>query len=173
MKIVFGIASLLLTCVTSGETFYAGSNQIVGFVKCEVKQGLNEIKITMESLDIFPTLAKTVRFEPSANVVGDELIFDLDGKRYRYLVESYDGTNAVLTTKMQFAPKKIGLDWIPIRDRMWLDHKTAKQLALSNVGQISESQTRSGVPMPGAMNREIEITLVGDSDEKNKILFRK
>lgn len=173
MKSICAIVSLLLNGAAFCATFYVGISQVVGYIRSEVKPGLNEIEITMDSMGLFPTLEKIVRFEPPENVVGDDLIFDLDGKRLRYFIESYDGTNAVMTTKMLWVPKEIGLDWIPLRDRIWLNHKTDKHLALSNSGQINDAEQKRLDPRPGVEKREIKITLVDDAEKQRKILFGK
>lgn len=147
------------------------SQNIVGYAGNQLKQGLNEITLTMDSLDIFPTMDKVVRFQPPEGVIGDDLVFDLDGKRRNYRFVAYDGTNYVLTTGAKFQLSPIGLDWIPLRVRFWLNHASTNDVSLVNSGLANDMVMEKISPRPPNLKREMTIKQVNDKGEIERILF--
>ena len=146
---------------------------IAGFVSSGIKQGLNEIDVLMDGFDSFPTMAKVVQFEPPEGVIGDDLVFDLDGKRRRYRFSAWDGTNYTLTASEKILPYEIGLDGIPLRRKFWINHVSTNVIQLTNVGRVSDEQMRKLSPAPSEQTRNIEIQLVDDDAKKRRILFGK
>lgn len=173
MRSAILVMVMLLAATAAARKYVIQGQNIVGYAGTELKKGLNEIELTMDSLSLFPTLDKVVRFEPADGIVGDDLVFDLDGKRRRYRIVSWDGTNYVLRTDRAFQPPQIGLDWIPCRSRFWMNHVSTNNVRLCNMGMVSDATMRKINPQPKQERREIEIREVNDKGEQRRILFVK
>lgn len=140
------------------------SEHIVGYVSNEVKIGLNEIEVKMDSLDIFPTLDRVLAFSPPASIIGDELIVDLDGTRRSFVFEALIGSNYVLRANFNACPnlQRIELDWIPLRSRFWLRHVSTNRVMLINVGQLSEEDFRKMCRREIPIGESIKVRYIGD-----------
>lgn len=171
MRRILPLVVLLAANLAFAVVYKYRSATIAGFVSNEIKQGLNEIVVVMDSFEPFPTMAKVVQFEPPEGVIGDDLIYDLDGKRRRYRFSAWDGTNYTLTASAKFLPYEIGLDGIPLRRKFWINHVPTSVVLLLNQGRVSDEQMRKLSPTPSEATRNIEIQLVDDDAQKRRILF--
>lgn len=135
---------LLLVAVGLFAKELHSSRHIIGYVINEVKSGMNKIEIKMDSLDIFPTLDRILVFDPPESILGDTLIVDLDGVRHSFVFEMYTGSNYVLRANSQACPnmQHIELDWIPIKECIWLRHVSTNRVALINSGRLNEEDHR-------------------------------
>lgn len=135
---------------------------IVGYESQCLKQGENEIKVNFDfaSADsTFTTLDKVIKFEPKEGVVGDELIFDLDGFRQCYRFEGYDSTGDVYqlvrSVETNSLPQTISLAAISLPEKFWVNHTTSTDVAVIAAGvlandykRITESRNASMTTMP-------------------------
>lgn len=81
-------------------------------------------------------------FEPPEAIVGDEIMFLLDGRWQTYRFISYDGTNAVLTTNHDPLPKHITLNGIPLLDSYKFNHRNSQVVSVKSSGGISPRYAR-------------------------------
>ena len=117
-------------------------SNIVCFHYSCISQGVSRLTINADSLDIFPTLGDVVSFEPPEAIIGDEIMFLLDGAWQTYQFETYDGTNAVLTTNRDPLPKRITLNGIPLLDFYKFNHKNSQVVSVKSSGSISPRYAR-------------------------------
>ena len=164
---------VLMANMAFARSYRTSSQNIVCYVNSEIKTGVNEISLVADSFDLFPTMDMVVDFIPPTGVLGDDLIFNLDGRRRCYRFDSWDGTNYVLTTTAQWQPLKIGLDWIPLRERFWINHVSTNAVQVMNSGEVSDAYMRKMSLVPSTPKRNVEIHLISDDNEKSRILFGK
>jgi len=122
---------------------------IVGYESQCLKQGENEIKVNFDFApadSTFTTLDKVVKFEPKEGVVGDELIFDLDGFRQYYRFEEYDSTGNVYrlvrSVETSSLPQTISLAAITLPEKFWVNHTTSTDVAVIAVGVLANEYKR-------------------------------
>ena len=118
--------------------------QIVGCAHTELQQGWNEIKVNLEALGdeaIFTTLDRIGHFSPPEAVIGDELVFDLDGFHQKYRFASFNATNStyslVLAMNTTVLPPQISFDWIPLPRVFWINHTSTNSACFTSSGKIS------------------------------------
>lgn len=173
MKRILPLVVLLAASMAFALVYEYNSATIACFVNNEIKRGLNEIEVEVDSIDLFPTMAKVLCFEPPEGVIGDDLVFDLDGRRRHYRFTAWDGTNYTLTASAKVLPHEIGLDWVPLRRKFWINHVSTNVIQLTSMGLVSDEQMRKLSPAPSEPTRNIEIQLVDDDAKKRRILFGK
>ena len=144
MKRIMALALLLQTAA-----FADYISQVVCFQCNDLKQGWNEIKVGSEAFGekgLFTTLDRIGRFSPPEAVIGDELVFDLDGFHQKYRFTSYNATNSTysLTLAMdaRILPPEISLDWIPLPRVFWINHVSPKPVSFDSSGELSFSNKR-------------------------------
>ena len=139
---------LLSLGISFCRLLWAGVQDIsANVVGCEcqtLKQGLNEIKVNFDSVSDdspFTTLDKVVGFHPSDGILGDEIVFDLDGFRQRYRFEGYDSTGkvyrAVRLIDVKSLPSVISLAAIPLPDVFWINHVSTNVVSVAAFGSVS------------------------------------
>ena len=172
MRRILPLFVLLAANLAFAVVYKHRSATIACFVSNDIRQGLNEIDVVVDSLDLFPTMAKVVRFEPPEGVIGDDLVFDLDGKRQSYRFSAWDGSNYTLTASAKILPQEIGLDGIPLRRKFWINHVPTNVIRLSSQGCVNDEQMRKLSPVPSEPTRNIVIRLVDDDAKKSRILLK-
>lgn len=173
MKSMIVLAALAAPEITLAQTVAAVQIQIVEYATNEIRPGVNEIRVDMDTVDLFPTLDRVVKFSPPENTVGDEFICDLDGKRRKYRIVAHTKTNLAMVAQSPSTLPKIGLDWIPLRGKFWWNHVTTNLLTCCIVGEVNEETLRRTNLRVKAPTRNIDIRLVNDKDEIQRILFTK
>lgn len=151
MKICLTLASALFIAVFAAYAETAPhSSFVVGYKQLELKIGWNEIKVNFDVAGPFPvftTLDKVIKFFPAEAIVGDEIVYDLDGYHQKYSITSYDKASDKYTlvktqTKGDY-PDKISFDWIPIPKIFWVNHKTTNIVHLSQAGLVDNDYRMS------------------------------
>ena len=124
-------------------------SQIVGYHRKDLKQGWNEITVDNDAFGekgLFTTLDRIGHFSPPEGVIGDELVFDLDGFHQKYRFASFDATNSTysLTLAMdaRTLPPEISLDWIPLPRVFWINHVSPNPASFDSSGGLSFSNKR-------------------------------
>lgn len=140
--LVFGAFVLPMAYLASAIIISHPSN-IVGFIGQDLKQGWNEIELNFDEVglfSVFTTLDKVVRFIPGDSIIGDEIVFDLDGYHQKYRIVGYDAkTDKFTLTKIRpkdNIPEQISFDWIPVPKVFWIYHVTTNSVNLTQSGQI-------------------------------------
>lgn len=133
-----------LTLALCAITYAAQPQQVVGCFNTELQQGWNEIKVNFEALGeeaIFTTLDRIGHFSPPEAVIGDELVFDLDGFHQKYRFASFNATNStyslVLAMNTTVLPPQISFDWIPLPRVFWINHTSTNSACFTSSGKIS------------------------------------
>lgn len=144
MKGIMVLALLLQTAA-----FAESISQVICFQYKDLKQGWNEIKVDSDAFGekgLFTTLDRIGHFYPPDAVIGDELVFDLDGFHQKYRFSSYNATNStyLLTLAMdtRVLPREISLDWIPLPRVFWINHLSTKAVRFDSSGELSFSNKR-------------------------------
>lgn len=121
----------------------------VGYESQWLKQGENEIKVNFDYApadSTFTTLDKVIKFEPKEGVVGDELIFDLDGFRQCYRFEGYDSTGDVYrlvrSAETGSLPQTISLAAIPLPEKFKVNHRASTNVAVIAAGVLANEYKR-------------------------------
>ncbi len=145
MKRIITILTLIFNTITYADL----CSQIICLANNELRPGWNEIKIDFEALGdeaIFTTLDRIGHFSPPEAVVGDELVFDLDGFHQKYRFASFNETNStyslVLAMNMGFLPQQISLDWIPLPRVFWINHTSTNSVCFTSSGELSLTNLR-------------------------------
>ena len=119
------------------------SSSIVGYMGKDLNLGWNEIELNFDEVglfSVFTTLDKVVRFIPGDSIIGDEIVFDLDGYHQKYRIVGYDAkTDKFTLTKIRpkdNIPEQISFDWIPVPKVFWIYHVTTNSVNLTQSGQI-------------------------------------
>ncbi len=120
------------------------SANVVGCECQTLKQGLNEVKVNFDSVpddSPFTTLDKVIAFHPADGVLGDEIVFELDGFRQRYRFEGYDISNkvyrAVRLVEVKSIPDVISLAAIPLPDIFWINHVPTSAVSVTAFGVVA------------------------------------
>ena len=142
---------------------------IVGFeCKC-ISHGNNRVEVNFDSInEPFATMNMVLQFHPDEGVLGDDLIFELDGKVQRYRFDSYDGEKYVLTEIGLNHRNEVTLDAIPLMKAFWLYHRSKTNVIVTCVGEIDSDVKRRIREEPTRKcrnSKEITITQVGDDDK--------
>ena len=151
------------TVMFSNDRLKRGSNEIV--VNCDVISRTNA----------FTTLDQVVQFFPPNGILGDELVFDLDGYRQRYSFVEYNETNNTyrlfrVGNNPDF-PQVISLDSIPLLDKFWINHKGEKVVYVSSSGEVTEKYVRSALPRKGRNRSPLEVRFVSEAGVNQSIIF--
>lgn len=177
------IVNILMSLCVQAEIICHSSN-IVGYSGQDIKHGWNEVSVNFDQIGFFPvftTLDKIISFEPSNGIIGDELVFDLDGYHQRYRIDSYDkNTNRYSLTRIRkkdSIPEHISFDWIPAPKVFWINHTTTNTVRAAQSGGLANgyktildmphsSEKSKMVPMLKivpieATSPELKITLQG------------
>lgn len=135
----FGLAVAYLACADA----ISHSSNIVGYIGQDLNRGWNEIELDFDAVGTFPvftTLDKVVKFTPGGSMIGDEIVFNLDGYHQKYRVTGHDATTEKFTlTKIRpkdNIPEQISFDWIPVPKVFWINHVTTNSVYLTQCGQI-------------------------------------
>ena len=150
-----------------------GSSQIVGCFNTKLQMGNNRIEINFDAVNpLFSTLDMVLKFEPADGVLGDEIMFPLDGKMRRYKFDSFDGTNYVLSAASEAPPFATTLDAIPWMPELWIMHNSSTEVAVTQSGGMGGGYERIERKWERDARRQtmadpISVTLV-DSDAPQK-----
>ena len=179
--LALGVLFPTLICASLEEL----RQNIVGYNSQRLKQGMNEIKVNFDYApadSAFTTLDRVITFEPKDGVLGDELIFNLDGLRQSYRFEGCDSTGNVYrlvrSCETNSLPQTISLAAIPLLDKFWIVHKAATEIHVVAAGVLANEYKRiadSWKP-PVTNMPPIVVTIVapGDSRRQSKdISFKK
>lgn len=144
MKRIMALALLLQTVACADYM-----SQVICFQCNDLKQGWNEIKVGSDAFGekgLFTTLDRIGHFTPPEAVIGDELVFDLDGFHQKYRFTSYNATNSTyslaLAMDARTLPPEISLDWIPLPRVFWINHVSPKPVSFDSSGELSFSNKR-------------------------------
>ena len=145
-----------------------------------LKRGSNEIAVNCDVIsrtNAFTTIDQVVQFFPANGILGDDLVFDLDGYRQRYSFAEYNETN---NTYRLFRvgdnpnfPQAISLDSIPLLDKFWINHKDEKDVYVSRSGEVTEKYVRSVQPPTGRSRPLLEVRLVSEAGVDWSFIFGK
>ncbi len=143
-----------------------------------LKRGGNEIAVhcdVVSRTDAFTTLDQIVRFFPANGILGDELVFDLDGYRQRYTFVEYNETNntyrLIRVGTEPNLPETISLDTIPLLDKFWINHRSEKDVYVSSSGEVTERYIRSARSPNGRTRPPLEVRLVSEAGVNQSIIF--
>lgn len=138
MKRVMVFVSLLQVVVLADSV-----SQVVGFSSKDLRRGWNEITVSNEAFGdaaLFTTLDRVGHFSPPEAVIGDMIVFDLDGFHQKYRFTSYNVTNStyLLTLAMdtRLLPREISLDWIPLPKVFWINHVSTNVVSCMTSGEL-------------------------------------
>ena len=142
---------------------------IVGFeCKC-ISHGNNRVEVNFDSInEPFATMNMVLQFHPDEGVLGDDLIFELDGKVQRYRFDSYDGEKYVLTEIGLNHRNEVTLDAIPLMKAFWLYHRSKTNVIVTCVGEIDSDVKKRMAGEATKKSRNMKgftITHVGDEDK--------
>ena len=165
MRQFLTLAAFVLTIVfgACAETI-SHSSSIVGYIGKDLNLGWNEIELNFDEtgmFSVFTTLDKIVKFTPGESLLGDEIVFNLDGYHQKYRVNGYDAVTGKFSLakirKKDNIPEQISLDWIPAPKVFWINHVTTNSVYLTQCGQIdhglrklvdSQAYTTSDIAQP-------------------------
>lgn len=140
------VAFILLSCLS---VCIGAESQVVGFSGTELHHGWNEIKVDFDAFGdaaIFTTLDRIGKFSPPEVLIGDEIVFDLDGFRQKYRFVSFNSTNSaytlILAMNTMALPREISLDWIPLPKVFWINHVSTKTASFNSSGELSMASMR-------------------------------
>ena len=164
------ITAALCGTTVFGYDVHMMQSQVVGYYTSSISQGVSRLSIKADSFDVFPTLGDVVKFDPPHAIVGDVISFDLDGMRQHYRIESYDGTNAVLTTNKDPLPKRISFYGIPLLDSYEIQHNNVTVVKATSSGEVSPDYAReTGLKKP-ARSYGIKVEYISPNDNKQRPL---
>ena len=166
MKRIITVLTLIFHTITYADLHF----QVIGFANKDLRPGWNEIKIDFDAIGddaLFSTLDRIGHISPPEAVVGDELVFDLDGFHQKYRFASFNATNStyslVLAMNARFLPQQISLDWIPLPRVFWINHTSTNSVCFTSRGEVSLTNLRKlesmEQPVP-ATKQEGEILVV-------------
>lgn len=144
MRQFLTLAAFVLTIVfgACAETI-SHSSSIVGYMSKDLNLGWNEIELNFDEpgmFSVFTTLDKVVKFTPGESMLGDEIVFNLDGYHQKYRIDGYDSATGKFTLmkirKKDNIPEQISFDWIPVPKVFWINHVTTNSVYLTQSGQI-------------------------------------
>ena len=125
------------------------NSQIVGLSGTDLRHGWNEIRVDLDAFGdaaIFTTLDRIGHFSPPEALIGDEIVFDLDGFHQKYRFASFNATNStyLLARAMNTVvlPQEISLDWIPLPKVFWINHASTNPASFLSSGELSLTSTR-------------------------------
>ena len=174
-KIMAALNVAATSCL--GSMSYDLDAHTVMFSNACLKRGSNEIVVNCDAIsktEAFTTLDQVVVFSPSNGVLGDELVFDLDGYRQRYKFAEYNETNNTYSLfrvgENLSLPQTISLDTIPLLDKLWIDHKVEKDVFVSSSGRVSEKYIRSSQSKKERRRPPIEVRLVTEAGVNQYVL---
>lgn len=116
--------------------------QVVGMSSQVVSQGVSRVHLDFDTVGLFPTLGGVLKFNPLDGVLGDSIVFDLDGLRQTYKIVSIDGERYRLHSDQKCGAKDITFDGIPLLDVFTLIHRGTNTVVLSTSGVLSPSKMR-------------------------------
>ena len=183
----FILAVVLLACA---ETI-SHSSSIVGYIGKDLNRGWNEIELNFDEtgmFSVFTTLDKVVKFTTGESMLGDEIVFNLDGYHQKYRVDGYDASTGKFTLtkirKKDNIPEQISFDWIPAPKVFWINHVTTNSVYLTQCGQIdnglrklvdSQATTTSDMTQPllkvvpvNPDSKELRYTLQGGKIDQRR-----
>lgn len=118
-------------------------SNVVGYEGKNLNLGWNEIELNFDATGPFPvftTLDKLVEFYPGESMIGDEMVFDLDGYHQKYRIVGYDtGTKKFTLTKIRKKdniPEQISFDWIPAPKVFWINHVSTNTVTVIQSGEV-------------------------------------
>lgn len=152
----------------------ANPSQIVGYCHTRLQKGNNRIEINFDAVNpLFSTMDMVLKFVPADGVLGDEIIFPLDGKMRHYRFDSYDGTNYTLSAVREAPPFTITIDAIPWMSEVWIEHNNSMEVDIAQAGATGGKYERwkrewERASKHQAVATPVVITLV-DSDDPQKL----
>jgi hypothetical protein len=121
----------------------ASQSQTVGYGNVKLQKGNNRIEINFDAVcPLFSTLDMVVKFEPADGVLGDEVMFSLDGKMRCYRFSSFDGTNYVLSSVRESPSIVTTLDAIPWMPEFWIKHNSSTEVTITQSGGMGGEYER-------------------------------
>lgn len=178
----FLACSLLVSCTTPADRVTFAS-QVIGMEAKDLSAGWNEIKVNLLPIPnsdtaLFATLDRLGEFIPPTGVLGDELVFDLDGYHQKYRFASYDLTNRVYTLKLvpskMFLPQEISLDWIPLPRVFWVNHRSTNAVSYLASGELAASVRRHVDREEVTESHDVEmnrVTILPVSPDSPKLIY--
>lgn len=163
------IAAILSTRIFGGH-ITAGQASIVGYSNSLLNKGNNRVEINFDAVKpLFSTMDMILNFSPVDGIIGDEIEFILDGKNHRYVFDSFDGTNYVLSAVTKGTPIHTTFDAIPWMPVVWIKHKNGKDVLLTQAGNIEGEHAKhehkdDQTNIPTAKSEGLKIKLVGNND---------
>lgn len=167
LTVFFAMASVLCGILQ------ANPSQIVGYVNTKLQFGNNRIEINFDAVNpLFSTLDMVLKFEPADGVIGDEIMFPLDGKMRYYRFDSFDGTNYVLSAFREVPPVVKTLDAIPWMPEFWIKHNSSAEVSITQSGGMGGGYERMERQWERDAKQQttaapVAVTLV-DSDDPQK-----
>ena len=181
--LTFAAFVLVVVLGACAETI-SHSSSIVGYMGKDLNLGWNEIELNFDEtgmFSVFTTLDKVVKFTPGESMLGDEIVFNLDGYHQKYRIDGYDAVTGKFTLtkthQKDNIPERISFDWIPVPKVFWINHVTTNSVYLTQSGQIdnglrklvdSQATTTSDMTQPSLKivpvnpdSKELRYTLQG------------
>lgn len=125
-------------------------SNIIGCSAQAISNGWNEITVNFDQIGlspIFTTLDKIIQFDPANDVVGDEIVFDLDGYHQKYRISNLDHKTNQYTLKLvrekDNLPKEISFDWIPAPKVFWIYHASTNNVLVRQSGVIDNNYKKA------------------------------
>ena len=165
-------------------------SSVVGYMGEDLNKGWNAIELNFDATGKFPvftTLDKVVEFSRGEAMIGDEIVFDLDGYHQKYRITGYDTAAKKFTLtkirKKDHIPEQISLDWIPAPKVFWINHVTTNVVHVSQSGEVDnefkklvyanssatngQSTTSLRILPVNANSKELHLRLQGGRIEQN------
>lgn len=150
MKAILTATGLIVVASCAIAETIPYSSYIVGYEDKNLNRGWNKIELNFDAVGVctaFTTLDKVIKFSPVESMLGDEIVFDLDGYHQKYRIDSYDDRTEKFTLKKirqkDNIPEQISLDWIPLPKVFWINHLTTNSVCLTQSGQIDGDMRRT------------------------------
>lgn len=171
-KLILTTATITTGLVLFAFDIHQQDAAIVGYQTSCISQGISRLNIKFRSIDPFPTLGDVIRFDPPAAVVGDTISFMLDGTRQCYRINSYDGTNSVLTTGSTSLPNNISFEGIPLLNSYEIKHNNQEIVHVVTCGSVSSDHAREAGLKQNKHQLNIEVEYISPSDNSPHPLTR-
>ena len=142
---------VLIPLLLSGMVAYGGDfySNAVGYQNTTITTGnLCRVEPTFVPLNAFPTMKSILRVEPPEDLVGSQLIFNLDAKHWIYDVLSYDPTEEdyKLQARQGCCVVYNALDGIPFRRVFWINNRGKKPIQITTCGTLNREASAKVFP---------------------------
>ena len=167
------IPLLLSGMVAYGDDTYSNA---VGYQNTTITTGsLCRVEPTFVPLNAFPTMKSILRVEPPEDLVGNQLIFDLDGKHWVYDALSYDPKEEDyrLKARRDWYVVYNALDGIPFRRVFWINNRGTKPMQITTRGTLNKEASARLFPEQKAKSNPaplINIEVISSEKDRRHIL---